>query len=263
MIDSMANHLGVHCTDAPDSYFNFAGRTVLITGGTGDLGSAMVCAFAKHGARVVVLYGHNTNKANALHAQYPGIIPIACDVMNRDALLATLHTLTAHYPVDILIHSAGIIRDGVLTKMAFDDWRAVISVHLDCLFDLCQSVLPGMKDRQWGRIIALSSVNAFRGQVGQTAYSAAKAGVVGFVRSLAQEVARYGITVNALAPGYCQGTMVDSVPQPIAQRIQQTIPMRRWASAHEIAYHALTLASRHAGYMTGAVLHSNGGMFMG
>jgi acetoacetyl-CoA reductase len=166
-------------------------------------------------------------------------------------------------PVDILVNNAGITRDGVFRKMSLDDWRAVIDTNLNSLFNVTKQVIDGMLDRNWGRIINISSVNGEKGQFGQTNYSAAKAGMHGFTMALALEVASKGVTVNTVAPGYIGTDMVMAVREDVREKIIQQIPVRRLGKAEEIASIVGWLATDDAGFTTGAEFSCNGGLHMG
>ena len=165
-------------------------------------------------------------------------------------------------PVDILVNSAGIVRDNMLKKMSLSDWLAVISTNLNSAFIVTKQVIDGMTERGWGRIVNLSSVNGQRGQFGQTNYSAAKAGLHGFAKALAQEVVRKGVTVNSVSPGYVETDMVKSIRKDVLEKIVAGIPMGRLAHPEEIAALIAFLASEEAGYITGANIAINGGMYM-
>jgi acetoacetyl-CoA reductase len=166
-------------------------------------------------------------------------------------------------PIDILVNNAGITRDGVFRKMSLADWRAVIDTNLNSLFNVTKQVIDGMLDRNWGRIINISSINGERGQFGQTNYSAAKAGMHGFTMSLAQEVASKGITVNTVSPGYIGTDMVMAVREDVREKIIQSIPVKRLGKAEEIASIVGWLTTEDAGFTTGADFSCNGGLHMG
>jgi acetoacetyl-CoA reductase len=165
-------------------------------------------------------------------------------------------------PIDVLVNNAGITRDGVFHKMTPDQWSDVIRVNMDSLFNMTRQVIEGMRERQWGRIINISSINGQKGQMGQTNYSAAKAGLIGFTKALALENARKGITVNAIAPGYIDTEMVQAVPEKVLESIIAQIPVGRLGRGDEIADMVAFLAGEHAGYVTGSTLSLNGGQYM-
>jgi acetoacetyl-CoA reductase len=164
--------------------------------------------------------------------------------------------------VDVLVNNAGITRDGMLHKMTPQQWREVIAVDLDSMFNMCQPLINGMRERGFGRIINISSINGQKGQMGQTNYSAAKAGVIGFTKALAQEVAKKGITVNCIAPGYIDTDMVAAVPEKVLDGIIATIPVGRLGKAEEIAHCVSFLADEHAGFITGATITANGAQYI-
>jgi len=168
-----------------------------------------------------------------------------------------------HGPVDVLVNNAGITRDGLFRKMSLDDWRAVIDTNLNSLFNVTKQVIEGMVERQWGRIINISSVNGQKGQFGQTNYSTAKAGIHGFTMALAQEVASKSVTVNTVSPGYIGTDMVRAIRPDVLEKIVATIPVKRLGEPEEIAAMVAWLASEDAGFATGADFSLNGGLHMG
>jgi acetoacetyl-CoA reductase len=165
-------------------------------------------------------------------------------------------------PVDVLVNNAGITRDGVFHKMTPEQWSDVIRVNMDSVFNMTRHVIEGMRERSWGRIINISSINGQKGQMGQTNYSAAKAGMIGFTKALALENARKGVTVNAIAPGYIDTEMVQAVPEEVLKSIISQIPVGRLGRGEEIADMVAFLAGEHAGYVTGSTLSLNGGQYM-
>ena len=165
-------------------------------------------------------------------------------------------------PIDILVNNAGITRDGVFHRMSPEQWSEVIRVNMDSLFNMTRQVIEGMREREWGRIINISSINGQKGQVGQTYYSAAKAGMIGFSKALALENAKKGVTVNAIAPGYIDTEMVQAVPEKVLESIVAQIPVGRLGRGEEIADMVAFLAGEHAGYVTGSTLSLNGGQYM-
>ncbi|HKJ73297.1 MAG TPA: acetoacetyl-CoA reductase, partial [Alphaproteobacteria bacterium] len=165
-------------------------------------------------------------------------------------------------PVDILVNNAGITRDATLMRMSYDDWNAVIATNLGSCFNMSKAVVPGMRERKFGRIVNISSINGQKGQMGQVNYSAAKAGIIGFSKALAQEGARYGITVNTLAPGYTETDMVAAVPQKVLDSIVAQIPIGRLGSVEDVARGVAFLCSEDAGWITGSTLTINGGHYM-
>ena len=214
-------------------------RTAFVTGAMGGLGTAICQAFAKDGYKVVEAY----------HPQFD----------NKDEWQKEM---AAAGPVDILVNNAGITRDRMFAKMEKDQWEAVIATNLSSLFNMTKQVSAKMAERGWGRIINISSVNGVKGQAGQTNYSAAKAGVIGFTKALAQELATKGVTVNAIAPGYVATKMVMAIREDVLKSIVDTIPMKRLAKPEEMGGLCSYLASELAGYMTGATLNINGGLYL-
>ena len=165
-------------------------------------------------------------------------------------------------PIDVLVNNAGITRDGVFHRMTSEQWGEVIRVNMDSLFNMTRQVIEGMREREWGRIINISSINGQKGQIGQTNYSAAKAGLIGFTKALALENAKKGITVNCIAPGYIDTEMVQAVPEKVLEGIIAGIPVGRLGRGEEIADMVAFLAGEHAGYVTGSTLSLNGGQYM-
>jgi acetoacetyl-CoA reductase len=185
------------------------------------------------------------------------------DVTDFDAMGAMVRKIEAdHGPIDILVNCAGITRDSTFRKMSLEQWRAVLTTNLDSVFNVTRHVIDGMVERGWGRIINISSVNAVRGQFGQTNYAAAKAGILGFTKSLAQEVVRKGVTVNAISPGYVQTDMVMAIRDDVREKIVAEIPAGRLARPEEIADAVAFLASENSAYITGTNLAVNGGLHM-
>ncbi|TRZ68545.1 MAG: acetoacetyl-CoA reductase, partial [Rhodocyclaceae bacterium] len=186
------------------------------------------------------------------------------DVTDFDACAAMVRKIEAEIgPVDVLVNNAGITRDGMFRKMDKTQWDAVLTTNLDSVFNVTQHVLPGMTERGWGRVINMSSVNGVKGQFGQANYSAAKAGILGFTRAIAQEVVKKGVTVNAIAPGYIGTDMVMAIKPEVREQIVAGIPMGRLGKPEEIGHLVRYLCSELAGFMTGATLNINGGLHMG
>ena len=243
-------------------------RTAFVTGAMGGLGTAICQAFAKDGYKVVAAYHPQfDNKDEWLKemeaAGFKDFIPVAGDVTDLESCKAMVAEAEAKAgPVDILVNNAGITRDRMFGKMEKDQWDAVISTNLSSLFNMTKQVSAKMAERGWGRIINISSVNGVKGQAGQTNYSAAKAGVIGFTKALSQELATKGVTVNAIAPGYVATKMVMAIREDVLKSIIDTIPMKRLAKPEEMGALCSYLASDLAGYMTGATLNINGGMHM-
>jgi acetoacetyl-CoA reductase len=234
----------------------------------GGLGTAICQAFAKDGYKVVAAYHPEfDNKDEWLKEMAAaGVKDIVC-VAGDVADIASCQSMVAEAeakagPVDILVNNAGITRDKMFAKMEKDQWDAVISTNLTSLFNMTKQVSAKMAERGWGRIINISSVNGVKGQAGQSNYSAAKAGVIGFTKALAQELATKGVTVNAIAPGYVATKMVMAIREDILKSIVDTIPMKRLAKPEEMGALCSYLASDLAGYMTGATLNINGGLYL-
>ena len=241
-------------------------RVALVTGAMGGLGTAICQAFIKDGYKVVAAYHPEFDNKDAWLADMAavGIKDIVCvagdvaDIASCAAMVAEAEAKAG--PVDILVNNAGITRDKMFAKMEKDQWDAVITTNLSSLFNMTKQVSLKMAERGWGRIINISSVNGVKGQAGQTNYSAAKAGVIGFTKALAQELATKGVTVNAIAPGYVATKMVMAIREDILKSLIDTIPMKRLARPEEIGGACSYLASEIAGYMTGATLNINGGL---
>jgi acetoacetyl-CoA reductase len=238
-------------------------RVAVVTGGTRGIGAAISKALAAKGHKVAANYAGNDEAAQKFKAE-TGIHVYKWDVANAEACAAGLKQIEADLgPVDILVNNAGITRDGFFQKMTFDQWRAVLSTNLDSMFTMTRPVIDGMRARNFGRIINISSVNGQKGQMGQANYSAAKAGVIGFSKALAQENATKGVTVNVIAPGYIATEMVQAVPEEVLKsKILPQIPVGRLGQAEEIAAAVVYLASDEAAWITGSTLSINGGQYM-
>lgn len=242
-------------------------KIALVTGGLGGLGTAMCKALAKSGHLVVATYsGNEEKKANwhkRMQAEGFKFALYKCDVSNYDSCAQAIAKIKQDVgSVDILVNNAGITRDGALKKMTKEAWDAVINTDLNSLFNITKHVLDDMIEKNWGRIINISSINGQKGQFGQANYAAAKAGVHGFTMAVAQEVAKKGITVNTIAPGYIATDMVMSVPDEVRDKIVACIPLGRLGKPDEIAALVDYLASDISGFMTGAELAINGGHHM-
>ena len=234
-------------------------RTAVVTGGTRGIGAAISKALKDAGYKVVASYAGNDEAAAKFKAE-TGIEVRKFDVGDYDACEAALKEIGE---VDVLVNNAGITKDGMFHKMTKDQWYAVINTNLNSLFNMCRPVIDGMRERGFGRIINISSINGQKGQMGQTNYSAAKAGDIGFTKALAQENASKGITVNVICPGYIATEMVMAVPQEVLEKsILPQIPVKRLGKPEEIARCVVFLASDDAGFITGATLSANGGQNM-
>jgi acetoacetyl-CoA reductase len=238
-------------------------RVALVTGGSRGIGAAVSKALKAAGCKVAATYAGNDEAANAFKAE-TGIPVFKWDVSNAQACADGIKAVEAAVgPVDILVNNAGITKDAMFHKMTLDQWNAVINTNLTSLFNMTQPVWGGMRDRSFGRVICISSINGQKGQMGQTNYSAAKAGEIGFVKALAQEGAAKGITVNAICPGYIGTEMVLAVPKDVLdKRIIPQIPVGRLGEPEEIARCVVFLASDDAGFITGSTLSANGGQYM-
>ena len=238
------------------------GRIAIVTGGTRGIGEAICIALQGKGAKVIANYGGN-DAAAAAFSERTGIPTYKWDVGDHQATLDGCAKVEAeHGPIDIVVNNAGITRDGVLQKMSFDDWNEVMRVNLGGCFNMAKACFPGMRDRGWGRIVNIGSINGQAGQYGQVNYAAAKSGIHGFTKALAQEGAKYGVTVNALAPGYIDTDMVAAVPAPVLEKIVARIPVGRLGHAEEIARGVAFLCGEDAGFITGSTLSINGGQHM-
>ena len=238
-------------------------RVALVTGGTRGIGEAISIALKEAGYTVAATYGGNVAAAEAFTAA-TGIAAYRWDVGDFDACQAGVAQVEANLgPVDVLVNNAGITRDGMLHKTSLESWQAVIRTNLDSVFNMTRGVIEGMRARGYGRIISISSINGQKGQMGQANYSAAKAGVIGFTKAVAQENAFKGITVNAIAPGYIATEMVRAVPEEVLKtKILPLIPVGRLGEAEEIGRTVVYLAAEDAGFITGSTLTINGGQYM-
>lgn len=238
-------------------------RVVLVTGATGGLGTAMCEDLFKNGYRVVANY-RNKEKADKWKAEMDAkkvhVDLFMGDVADYDSVGSMVQAIEAEVgPIDVLVNNAGITRDTAFRKMSYEQWRDVLSSNLDSVFNCTRHVINGMIDRNWGRIINISSVNGQRGQFGQANYSAAKAGMHGFTKTLAMEVARKGITVNTISPGYIGTDMVMAVKEEIRNQIVEQIPLGRLGGTEEVAHLVCFLASDKASFITGSNYSINGG----
>ena len=243
-----------------------AQRVAVVSGGIGGLGTAICIALADMGCKVVAAdLGGNAARIAAFEAEVAGhdISFSPLDVTGFDACGALVRETEArHGALDILVNAAGITRDGTLRKMERAQWDDVLRINLDGVFNMCRPVVEGMAARGFGRIVNISSVNGQTGQFGQANYAAAKAGMHGFTMSLAREVARKGITVNSISPGYCETAMVMAIPDDIRAGIVDQVPVGRLGKPEEIGRAVAFLAAEDAGFITGANIPVNGGLFI-
>lgn len=243
-------------------------KVALVTGGMGGLGTAICKELSKLGFNVVTTYSGNEEKAKRWFSQmndagFNNCKAYKCDVSDYNSCCELSKQIEKDIGViDVLVNNAGITRDATFRKMTKENWDAVLRTNLDSMFNLTKQVIDGMLEKSWGRIINISSINGQKGQFGQTNYSAAKAGVHGFTMALAQEVARKGITVNTIAPGYIATDMVMAMPDEVREKITAAIPVGRLGKPDEIGALVGYLVSDMAGFMTGAELAINGGQFM-
>jgi acetoacetyl-CoA reductase len=237
------------------------GRVALVTGGTRGIGAAISLALKEAGCTVVANYAGNDEAAAKFTAE-TGIAARKWSVADYEACAAGIAAVEAEFgPVEVLINNAGITRDAPFHKMTPEQWREVIDTNLSGVFNMTHPVWPGMRERKFGRIVTISSINGQKGQFAQANYAASKAGDLGFTKSLAQEGARAGITVNAVCPGYIATDMVMAVPEKVREQIIAQIPVGRLGEADEIARIVVFLASDGAGFITGSTISANGGQY--
>jgi acetoacetyl-CoA reductase len=237
-------------------------RVAVVTGGTRGIGEGIAIALHAQGYKVAATYHGNDEKAQEFH-QRTGIQVFKFDVADFAACQqGVAQIVTALGAVEILVNNAGITRDTLMHKMSLEQWQDVINTNLNSLFNMTRAVIEDMRSKGFGRVINISSINGQAGQLGQTNYSAAKAGVIGFTKALAQESAIKGITVNCIAPGYIDTDMVRSVPQNVLDAIIAKIPVKRLGTAQDIARGVVFLASDDAGFITGSTLTLNGGQYI-
>lgn len=237
-------------------------KVALVTGGTRGIGEAISLALKNAGYNVVATYAGNDEAAKQFTDE-TGIKAYKFDVSDFDACQTAVQQVESEVgPIEVLVNNAGITRDGTMHRMSFEKWNAVIQTNLSSCFNMCRAVIEGMRDRSFGRIVNIGSVNGQAGQYGQVNYAAAKSGIHGFTKALAQEGAGKGITVNAIAPGYIATEMVRAVPENVLEKIVATIPVGRLGEAHEIARAVEFLVAEDAGFITGSTLSINGGQHM-
>ncbi len=240
--------------------FDFSGRTAIVTGAARGVGLALATRYAEAGATVVMVdrdVDELTAEAAAL-----GAVPVVADVTDSADCDAVAAQAIAHSGrIDVLVNNAGLLRDRMVWKTSDEDWQQVVEVSLGGSFRLTRACVPHFRERSYGRVINVTSYTGLHGNVGQSAYAAAKAGLIGFTKTTAKELARFGVTVNAISPN-AQTRMIDSIPAPQRAEIEQLIPLGRFADPAEIAAAVLFLTSADAGYITGAVLRVDGGVAM-
>ena len=237
-------------------------RVAVVTGGTRGIGEAISVGLKEAGYNVAAVYAGNDEKAREF-SDRTGIAAFKWDVSDFEACKAGIAKVEAELgPVEIVVNNAGITRDGVLHRMSFEQWNDVIQTNLTSCFNMCRNVIDGMRERGFGRIVNIGSINGQAGQYGQVNYAAAKSGIHGFTKALAQEGAAKGITVNAIAPGYIDTDMVRAVPPNVLEKIVQRIPVGRLGKADDIARGVLFLVADEGGFVTGATLSINGGQHM-
>jgi acetoacetyl-CoA reductase len=237
-------------------------RVAIVTGGTRGIGEAISLALKAQGRTVVANYAGNDAKAQRF-SDANGIAVYKWDVGDHQACIEGCARVSEDIgPVDIVVNNAGITRDGTLARMTFDDWNDVMRINLGGCFNMAKACFPGMAERGWGRIVNIGSINGQAGQYGQVNYAAAKSGIHGFTKALAQEGAKKGVTVNAIAPGYIDTDMVAAVPPPVLEKIVAKIPVGRLGRAEEIARGVAFLTSDEGGFVTGSTMSINGGQHM-
>jgi acetoacetyl-CoA reductase len=238
------------------------GRVAIVTGGTRGIGEAISISLKNAGYHVAALYAGRDDRARDF-TERTGIPAYKCDVCDFQRCAATAAMIAAELgPIDVLVNNAGITRDGTMRKMNRVQWDEVLDTNLGGCFNMCKAVWDGMLERGFGRVVNIGSINGQAGQYGQVNYAAAKSGIHGFTKALAQEGATKGITVNAIAPGYIDTDMVAAVPGPVLEKIVARIPVGRLGKADEIARGVLFLAADEAGFVTGSTLSINGGQHM-
>lgn len=237
-------------------------KLAVVTGGVRGIGRGISIALKDAGYTVIATYQSNDSYATSLHKE-SGVEIMKFDVSDYGACEVAVNAIKEKYgPIHVLVNNAGITKDSMMHKMTIEQWSSVIKTNLDSVFNMCRLVIEDMRKMEFGRIVNMSSVNAQRGQLGQTNYCASKAGVLGFTKALALETSEKGITVNAIAPGYIDTDMVRSLPESILERIVSMIPMQRLGTVDEIAKMVSFLVSDEAGYITGSTINMNGGQYM-
>ena len=238
------------------------GRIALVTGGTRGIGEGICLALKEQGRTVIANYAGN-DKAAAEFKQQTGINVFKFDVGDFDACTAAVKTITEEFgPIEILVNNAGITRDATMGRLTRDMWDAVIDTNLGSCYNMCKLTFDGMRAAKFGRVVNIGSINGQAGQYGQVNYAAAKSGIHGFTKALAQEGARFGITVNAIAPGYVDTEMVRAVPGEVLRKIVAKVPIGRLGTVQDIARGVAFLTAEEAGFVTGSTLSINGGQHM-
>jgi 3-oxoacyl-[acyl-carrier protein] reductase len=245
---------------------NFKSQVAVITGGTRGIGKSIAEHFARNGADIIVC-GRNPQAANeaadSLSSFGVKAVGLRLDVSNSHEVKETFEKIISEFKkIDILVNNAGITKDGLLMRMSEDAWDAVLDINLKGCFLCTKAVIPEMARQRYGRIINITSVAGFMGNPGQANYSASKAGIVGFTKTVAREYASRGITVNAVAPGFIETAMTDVLNEKIKEEMKKLIPIGRFGKVEDIANAVLFLASPESGYITGQTIHVNGGMYM-
>lgn len=237
-------------------------RVAIVTGGTRGIGKAICTTLRDKGYTVAANYAGNDEAARKFSDE-TGMRSFKWDVGDHQACLEGCQIVSAELgPIEIVVNNAGITRDGTLHRMSVDDWDEVMRINLGGCFNMAKACFPGMRERKWGRIVNIGSINGQAGQYGQVNYAAAKSGIHGFTKALAQEGARVGVTCNAIAPGYIDTDMVAAVPEPVLEKIVAQIPVGRLGQASEIARGVAFLCAEEAGFITGSTLSINGGQHM-
>ena len=237
-------------------------RVAIVTGGTRGIGEAISLGLKEAGMTVAATYAGNDERAREF-TERTGIAAYKWDVADFDACQDGCARVAADLgPVDVLVNNAGITRDGTIMKLTYQAWKEVIDTNLGGCFNMAKGVFPGMRERKWGRIVNIGSINGQAGQYGQVNYAAAKSGIHGFTKALAQEGAKFNVTVNAIAPGYIDTDMVAAVPSDVLEKIVAKIPVGRLGQATEIARAVTFLCCDSGGFVTGSTLSINGGQHM-
>ena len=242
-------------------------NVAIVTGGSRGIGRVISLAFAKEGANVVIIHLEREEEAkeviNEIKAMGRRSMAFQVDVRDFEKINKTVKEVIDTFGrIDILVNNAGITRDVTLKKMSKEVWSEVIDVNLNGVFNCTKAVINHMRERRTGRVINISSIMGFTGNIGQTNYAAAKSGIIGFTKALAKEVARVGIAVNAIAPGFINTDMMKTIPENIKKQLLEQIPMGRFGEPYEVAKVAVFLASEDASFITGTVIHVNGGLYM-